>query len=235
MDETRKRKKDRARRPDAEAPAETGDANGDAAAAAADDPDRTSAEQKKEDHVVPFRVVDKRHAHENGGDGADDAEESADEFPTVVGEFQRRAEAAEEKLREYIAAYKQERVELDAVRRRLRADAEGRAREAIGRSLGRFLEVVDNLDRALAHAAEDDPLRDGVQQTRDMLLAVLKEQGVEAVEPLGDAFDPQVAEAVMTRPVGDEEDGRVVEVLRTGYLFDDKVLRAVQVVVGKKQ
>jgi molecular chaperone GrpE len=186
----------------------------------------------EEDESPSFRVVDRRR-HQSDEHTTGEDEESREELPAFVEELRTRAEKAEEQLRDYIAAFRKEREELDLVRQRLEARSEARAREAVGRSLGRFLEVVDNLERALSHASEQDPLREGIAHTLELLLSVLEAEGLERIDPLGEAFDPREAEAVLTREVGEEEHDRVVEVLRHGYRFEEKVLRAAQVAVGR--
>jgi molecular chaperone GrpE len=190
---------------------------------------------REEEEVPVIRVVDRRRHHDESPDESTEAEETADEYPTFVEQLRARTEEAEEKLREYIEAYRREREELDAVRKRLTEQAETRAREAIGRSFGRFLEVVDNLERALSHADEDDPMREGVQQTYDLLLSLLQAEGLERVAPLGESFDPEASEAIMTRPSDEENHGRVLEVVQPGYRFDGKTLRPARVVVGRQQ
>lgn len=189
-----------------------------------------------DEEAAPFRVVDRRH----GARGAEQAEAdegtaAAERPPSLVDELRGRAEEAEARLRDYIAAYRREREELEAFRRRLRETEEARARETLGGSLGRFLEVVDNLERALEHAADDDPLREGVLRTLEMMLRILQDEGVERLEPLGRAFDPEIAEAVMVRPTDADRDGTVIEVLRSGFSYAGRVLRAAQVVVGRKE
>jgi molecular chaperone GrpE len=187
-----------------------------------------------QDEDAGFRVVDRRRRHDEEEDETGGAE-AREEYPAYVEELRGRAEAAEEKLREYIAAFREEKEGLDLLRKRLEERAEERAREAVGRGFGRFLEVAENLERALAHAPPEDPLREGVARTHEMLLALLEEQGLERLSPLGEEFDPREAEAVLTRECGEKEHGCVVEVLRPGFRFHEKVLRAAQVVVGRHE
>lgn len=193
------------------------------------------ARRRKDEEEEPrFRVVDRRLKHRTDS-GPSERPEPREEYPTFVEQLLRRTEEAEKTLGEYRDAYKQEKEELDAVRRRLTADAEARAREAVGRSFGRFLEVVDNLDLALDHASQDDPLREGVQRTRDQLLTILESAGLERIAPRDEPFDPHEAEAVMTREADSEMDGKVLEVIRCGYRHGDKVIRPAQVVVGRHE
>ncbi len=124
------------------------------------------------------------------------------------------------------------RLQADAENARKRA--ERRAQERIAgerrRILGRMLSVVDNLERALAHAPPHDPLRAGVELTLNDLLTQLAQEGVKPIEALGQPFDPHLHEAVSSDGSGGD---RVIKVLETGYTLDGVLLRPARVIVGQ--
>ncbi|MEX0992816.1 MAG: nucleotide exchange factor GrpE [Solirubrobacterales bacterium] len=78
-------------------------------------------------------------------------------------------------------------------------------------------------------------LASGVRLVRDELQNALGRAGVESYEPLGEPFDPEWHEAVLTQPVPGHDDGKIVDVLAKGYRLDGQVLRPAQVAVGKNQ
>ena len=119
--------------------------------------------------------------------------------------------------------------EAENVRARAARRAEARIQEERRRLLTRLLTVADNLERALAHADGNDPLRAGVRLTLDDLKGQLAQEGVEAIQALGQRFDPTLHEAVATDGSGGD---RVVKVLQTGYARNGELLRAARVVVG---
>ena len=98
-----------------------------------------------------------------------------------------------------------------------------------------FLEVLDNLDRAIEAAGEraNDPLVQGVALVRQQFLSTLEGMGVKRVDPLGQMFDPAIHEAVssMPAPVGTAPN-TVLGVVRPGYLINDEVLRPAAVAVS---
>jgi molecular chaperone GrpE len=113
---------------------------------------------------------------------------------------------------------------------RQEAEAELRARGELARSL---VPILDNLERALAAAGEEEShLAHGVRLVYEELVAVLQRAGVESYEPDGEQFDPDWHEAMLTRPGGE---GQVLEVLEKGYRMDGQVLRPARVVVGKEE
>jgi molecular chaperone GrpE len=189
-----------------------------------------------------IKVTDKRHwaQHEDADESADgdEATESA-AYPTIVDEYRQRAENAEQRLHEYIAAFKREKEEQEQFRERLTRDVERRVELQFGELVGELLQSVDDLDLALGHmkeVAEAAPLVEGVEIARTRFLAALQRHGVEPIVPDGEEFDPNLAEAMQVEPVeAAEHDGKVIRTLRAGYRLGERVVRPARLAVGKRQ
>jgi molecular chaperone GrpE len=128
--------------------------------------------------------------------------------------------------------------EFEQVKARLRRDTAREIERGTRSVITEMLDVVDNLDRAIAAATQsptsDQALLKGVQLVRDQFLAKLQGLGVTRVDALGQPFDAARHEAVSTAPVTDPaQDGNVVSVVREGYAIGDDLLRPATVVVGK--
>ena len=98
-----------------------------------------------------------------------------------------------------------------------------------------FLEVLDNLDRALEAAGDRaaDPFVQGVSLVRQQFLGTLEQMGVKRVDPLGTPFDPALHEAVSSVPApAGTAPNTVIGVIRPGYLIGDEVLRPAAVAVS---
>ena len=98
-----------------------------------------------------------------------------------------------------------------------------------------FLEVLDNLDRALDAAVDrsDDPFVQGVSLVRQQFLSTLEGFGVTRLDPIGQPFDPSRHDAVSRVAAhADLAAGVVCGVVRPGYLIGDEVLRPAQVAVA---
>jgi molecular chaperone GrpE len=119
--------------------------------------------------------------------------------------------------------------DLDNLRKRYARELEReRARVA-----AQWLPVIDDLDRALAHAAEDPgAVTEGVRAVRDHALAVLARLGYPRYEAVGVPFDPARHEAVKAVADAEAAPGTVVEVLRPGYGREDHWLRPAAVAVA---
>ncbi len=99
-----------------------------------------------------------------------------------------------------------------------------------------LLDVLDDLDRALEHAAESEAsLARGVQAIREKIVAILARHGIKPFSPLNEPFDPVTQEAVATIHHPELPDHTVAEVVRVGWKAGDKLLRPAHVVVVKNQ
>jgi molecular chaperone GrpE len=98
-----------------------------------------------------------------------------------------------------------------------------------------FLTVIDDLSRALTNNEIDaESLREGVDMTRQSMLRILDQHGVEPIDAEGAAFDPTLHEAVASVPAenaGVDVD-MVIEVIQPGYRMGDRLLRPAQVIVA---
>lgn len=128
----------------------------------------------------------------------------------------------------------------DAENARKRADKDRRDAENYGGSkLARdMLPVYDSLTRALDTATEESravagPLLEGVELTLRELQNVFAKHGITVINPaLGDAFDPQLHEAMFEAPVPGTQAGDIIQVMATGFMIHDRLLRAAQVGVS---
>jgi len=150
--------------------------------------------------------------------------------------FERRARLAEDRLTEVLAAYRQVKTENAGFRERVTRDVERQFDTRHEKLLLKFIDILDNLDRALEAAEQTyagNPLVDGLILVRTQLLQTLQKEGLERIPVLGLPFDPAVSDAVFTQPVDDPEQDHVVmrETLR-GYRLHGRVARPSRVVVG---
>lgn len=128
--------------------------------------------------------------------------------------------------------------EHEKSRARIESAAERKLEQRSRKILIEFVEVLDDLDRALAAARETDhnpAVIDGVELVRKSFLRTLGSFAVKHNPAMGEVFDPHVHDAVSMMSVTDpEQDGKVVAVVREGYLIGEEPLRPAGVVVGKR-
>ncbi len=137
------------------------------------------------------------------------ADENHDRYVRAVAEMQTVRRRAEERLN----------LQVEQMRREL---------------LLRFLDVADNLERALRHADSDAAsLVAGVDATYRELERLLAREGVERIAADDAPFDPALHEAISVVPRPDLAAEQVVDVERAGYTVRGELLRAARVVVGR--
>jgi molecular chaperone GrpE len=111
-------------------------------------------------------------------------------------------------------------------RRRAERDRLAAGDAAVGRTLGEFLPVLDDLERAAAHGdLESGPLK----AIADKLQAVFDKLGLEPFGTVGDPFDPSLHEAVLHEEGGEVAVPTCTTVMRKGYRFHDRLLRPAMV------
>ena len=130
------------------------------------------------------------------------------------------------------------RAQADAmnVQRRAEQEVEKARKFALERFCGDLLSVVDNLERALESSGDEQgsaALAEGVELTRKGFMDVLAKYGVEAVDPQGEPFDPETAQAMSMVEQPDVEPNSVVAVMQKGYLLNGRLLRPAMVMVSK--
>jgi molecular chaperone GrpE (heat shock protein) len=123
--------------------------------------------------------------------------------------------------------------DLDNLRKRYARELERERAAERARVAAQFLPVVDNLDRALAHATTDPgAIVEGVRAVREEALAALARLGFPRYEEVGVPFAPERHEAVKVVETDEAPPGTVVEVLRPGYGQDERWLRPAGVAVA---
>ena len=131
------------------------------------------------------------------------------------------------------------RAQADAqnVKRRAEQDVEKARKFALERFVGELLPVVDNLERALESASGDEdvvkPIAEGVQLTLKSFLDALGKHNIEAVDPRGEPFDPNLHQAMSMVENKEVEPNTVIAVMQKGYTLNGRLVRPAMVMVSK--
>ena len=127
--------------------------------------------------------------------------------------------------------------DLQNVRRRAERDVENAHKYAVEKFVKDLLAVLDSMDRALELAGTtegfDAAMLEGTQMTHKLLLDTAAKHGVEPINPVGEAFDPQEHQAMSMVESADHEPNTVMAVMQKGYKLEGRVIRAAMVMVTK--
>ena len=199
---------------------------------------------KKTKHAPTVRVVDKRHwANKADTDAVQSDKKHVGLKPTYVNELEQQLAEKKSRLDELAEDYKRRTKEFEETRDRLRREtvlASERERRSV---LSAFLEIADNLERAIdaealnsAETNTSSSLLNGLRLINQQCQATLEKFGVTRIKADNQPFDPLLHDALSTVPVTNSAQHElVIEVEKQGYMAGKDVLRPASVTVGKLQ
>ena len=163
---------------------------------------------------------------ENNTPGEEAASEDKKEEKSKTSFFgKKKKDKSEQKVEELTDRLKRTMAEFDNFRKR--TEKEKSSMYIIGARdiVEKMLPIVDNFERGLAQAPEDDPFAEGMKMIYKQMMTAFDEMGVKPIEAVGKEFDPNLHNAVMH--VEDESVGEniVVEEFQKGYTYKDFVVR----------
>ncbi|RUS48752.1 nucleotide exchange factor GrpE [Cohnella sp. AR92] len=146
-----------------------------------------------------------------------------------------RLEELRKQAEEANGRYLRAQADFDNYRRRTLKEKEELAQYASVKLIESLLPVIDNFGRALAtsgESADSQSFSKGVDMIYRQLWQVLDGEGLKAMDPVGQPFDPEYHQAIMQVESDEYEEGTVVEVVQSGYILKDKVIRPAMVKVS---
>lgn len=164
--------------------------------------------------------------------GANQAPEAVEKEPAVALLEKELVKALTEAA-EYKDGWQRSLADFQNYRRRVDAESKDTYQMAVGNILRRYLPVMDDLERALAHRPADLAWADGVELIYRKLKTILEAEGLERIEAEGQMFDPNFHEAILQEAVPGVECGRVIAVIQNGYKLGERVIRPAQVKVAQ--
>lgn len=156
---------------------------------------------------------------------------------TGEAKLQKELETATKTIEEQKDKYLRLSAEFDNYRKRTMKEKAELIKNGGEKTISAILPILDDMERALQNAAktEDlDAIRQGIELISQKFHKVLEQEGLQKMEPIGEAFDTDYHEAVALVPAPNEEQkGKVLDCVQTGYKLNDKVIRHAKVVVAQ--
>ncbi len=138
-----------------------------------------------------------------------------------------------EEVNEYQERYQRLLADFENYKKREEASKADFKKFAQSSLIEKLLPVIDNLDRALEKADEDDAFVEGVIMTRKELMKILENEGLEEIESDGCEFDHNIHQAVLAEENDEVEENHIIETFQKGYKLNGRVLRPAMVKVSK--
>ena len=196
-------------------------------------PKKKTTSLKEEEPAI--NIVDRRSALLEE-DEINEISVQEERLPSYVEKLKKEAEEKDQKLKDYIAAYKEKTAEDDGFRKRLEKDNDVRLDQFKANLFSRLVPILDNLNRAIQAASANndfDGLNQGVELVSKQFSRELKNNNVEIIDAKNRKFDPKTDEAFLTEETSDPEmDNMIVQELEPGYIFKDKLIKAAKVKVA---
>jgi molecular chaperone GrpE len=162
--------------------------------------------------------------------------ELGDEVREDITELKKELDAIRLKSDEYLEGWQRARAEFANFRKRIDREREQSHQTAAGTIIRRYLEILDDLERALSNRppeGEGAIWAGGIELIYRKFLKTLESEGVKRMEAEGEMFDPNMHEAISHEESPDHESGQIIEVVQPGYVLGDRVLRPALVRVAK--
>ena len=175
-----------------------------------------TSENKERDEILEEETVEAETA---------ETEETAEEAATEEA-------PAEEPKEEESARYMRLMADFQNYKKRVekeKSDIYSYANEKMATEL---LTVLDNFERALDHECSDEGFKEGMDMIFKQLFDALGKAGLAEIPALGEDFDPNFHNAVMTEDTDEYDSGKVSGVLQKGYTLNGKVIRPTMVKVA---
>lgn len=158
-------------------------------------------------------------------------QDTTESYETLKQQYDELLAQVEEQKEDYI----RKMAEFENSRKRLAKEKEDVVKFANEKLVEELFPILDNLEMTLSHAQDkqDDPLVSGVELILKQFHQTLEKYGLQAVEGLGEPFDPNLQEAIGTEESGEHASGIVTQVHRKGYKLKDRLIRAALVTVSQ--
>lgn len=169
----------------------------------------------------------------SNGNASEEKEAELSEEEKVTKELEETKQA----LENYKDKYLRLSAEFDNYRKRTIKDKAEIIRYGGEKAISAILPVLDDLERALQNMQKADDVKamyEGIELIHQKFLKILGNEGLEKMNPVGEAFDTDFHEAIALVPANEEaEKGKVRDCVQTGYKLNDKVVRHAKVVVAQ--
>ena len=168
-------------------------------------------------------------------DIVDTSEESQEE--SSIEALQKQLNLANKKAEENWDKLVRSQAEMDNLKRRTQKDLENAHKYGLEKFAKELLSVIDSLELGIQASTSDAPevvsLREGSELTIKQFEAVFAKFNVEAINPVGQPFNPELHQAMTMQPSADAEPNTVLNVFQKGYALNGRLIRPAMVVVSQ--
>ena len=159
-------------------------------------------------------------------------QEDADVTEMSREELENEVEELKKENDKYYKHLQRTAAEFDNYKKRVSKEKDAIYNLAVGDTVAKYVNVLDNIDRALAVETADDKMKEGISLIKKQMLEIMSSLGCEEIPTVGEQFNPEIHDAVMHIESEDYGEQIIVEELRKGYKCGDRVIRHAMVKVA---
>ena len=170
---------------------------------------------------------------ENAQKRADETDNNDEPEEMTLESLQEELAAAQAKADENWDTVLRMKADMENQRRRNEKQVEDAHKFAVKKFVEELLPVADSLEMGMAAEGDIEKIREGMGLTMNVFNKALEKFSVEAVDPLGEKFNPDLHQAMAMQPSDEYEDGHVSAVMQKGYTLNGRIVRPAMVMVVK--
>lgn len=183
-------------------------------------------------------IEDAENIHDQPAEAAENngADEKAAPKQETLAELEQALAEARKQANNFSEGWQRERADFSNYKRRAERDLLTMRFNAKIDTLKTMLPVLDDFERAMTNLPDDLKSHgwlEGISAIHRKFIKTLEDEGVEAIDPTGDLFDPNLHEAIGRDESTDVESGHITATLQKGYICGDRVLRPALVRVAE--
>lgn len=190
------------------------------------DKDKPEQPVEPQDEITETETLDGT----NEGEAAQGVEATEEDLSRLLEDARNKAD---DNWNQLIRA----KAELDNLRKRTQRDLENAHKFATEKFSQDLLQVWDSLELGYQAAQDENAdvgkLREGTELTLKLLGSVMQKNGIEQLDPMGEAFNPEFHQAMSMQERGDVEPNTIVAVVQKGYTLNGRLMRPAMVMVSK--
>ncbi|MDX8130186.1 nucleotide exchange factor GrpE [Methylomonas sp. OY6] len=172
-------------------------------------------------------------------DADEQSTEASGAAPVTVEALQEQLEQAQQQAAANLDKAIRTMAEMENLKKRVQKDLDDERKYGLAKFAKELLSVLDSLELGLQAATGDSPeivkLREGSELTIKQFESVFAKFNIETVDPIGQAFNPELHQAMVMQPSATAQPNTVLNVFQKGYVLNGRLLRPAMVVVAKAE
>ncbi len=192
-----------------------------------------AGENENNEEQVGQPETDEAPVNEESGSESDDQTEEVS-----LEQLQKQLAQAEKKATENWDKALRIQAEMENLKRRTQKDLENAHKYGLEKFAKELLSVIDSLELGIQASSSDNPevkaLREGSELTIKQFESVFAKFNIEAIDPIGQPFNPELHQAMTTQPSAEVEPNTVLNVFQKGYVLNGRLIRPAMVVVSQQ-